>query len=323
MDLLCRLLSGSRGSRADDRGPAPATRRAPPTRSTHRSPRCAWTVLASSGSPLRVPSRREPRPNWPSSAASRASPPNAGDCRPRWRTDGGVRERIAFLDRRRSTPRASMRSIAGSPGGVTRGWVLSRRIPAARAADVRRVARSVWLVAVRCAVWIRLVSNGRCRRGSPYYDGNWSPIRSYGWTWIGATSGRGRRITTAVGVMPAVVVLDSWTNVGTGLGVMGIGARLRQLVPAWLRQPAGFRTLGGSQQLPGGMGGRSTDVVWLPRVLRQSPRGLTCSSSTRHNVHRSADGARRSSRTVETHWRHFFGERRRGSKAKYTSTIIS
>ncbi len=41
------------------------------------------------------------------------------------------------------------------------------------------------------------------------------------------------------------VVLDSRTHVGTGVGVVGLGTRLRQLVPAWLRQPAGVRLLDG------------------------------------------------------------------------------
>src|SRR5262245_7966930 len=126
-----------------------------------------------------------------------------------------------------------------------------------------------------------------------------------------------------LGSYARLVVLDPWTDVGTGVGLMGIRARLRQLVPAWFRQPTGFRTIGGSPRFPSWMGGRSPDIVRVPRILRQSPRRLGGSSSTHHSVLCSANGARRHSSTVAANRRDFPVQRRRGSKAGYTSSILS
>ena len=46
-------------------------------------------------------------------------------------------------------------------------------------------------------VWYPTVAVG----WHPYYSGYWATVPAYGWTWIGAERGRGRRITTAAGAM--------------------------------------------------------------------------------------------------------------------------
>ena len=115
-------------------------------------------------------------------------------------------------------------------------------------------------------------------------------------------SGPGRRTTTAVGVIPAVRGSGSLDERGDRPGSHWASA------PGYVSWcPLGFdsRPVFG---LSAGVNSFRAGWVVVPRTsfgyrgaFRQSPRGLTCSSSTRHDVHRFADGARRSSRTVETH----------------------
>ena len=79
----------------------------------------------------------------------------------------------------------------------------------------------------------------RVRAGwRPYYYGRWTSLRPWGWTWIGSdpwawpTHHYGRW-----GFSAKLVVLDSGAHVGTGVGVLGLCAWLRELVPARLEQP--------------------------------------------------------------------------------------
>ena len=99
-------------------------------------------------------------------------------------------DNVAPSRRSSSTPRASTHSINGrwrcaidvSVHGAV-GAVPSRRF-----AHVRRHAGSLWRVELRSPLRICLVSNRRARLADLYYDGYWSPVPTYGWTWIGANS---------------------------------------------------------------------------------------------------------------------------------------
>ena len=98
--------------------------------------------------------------------------------------------------------------------------------------------------------------------------GAWRYDASYGYVWYPRSASAGGRTTTAAGrasVLTAgrgsardpwawpthhygrwgfstpAVVLDSGTNLGTGLGVVGVRAGLRELVSARLEQPRGLR----------------------------------------------------------------------------------
>ena len=76
----------------------------------------------------------------------------------------------------------------------------------------------------------------------PYYYGSWSAVPSYGWTWIGIDA-----LVVAdaplrpMGLRAQRLVLDSGPHVGRGVGVMGGGGGLRELVPTRVRWPSGHR----------------------------------------------------------------------------------
>ena len=87
-------------------------------------------------------------------------------------------------------------------------------------------------------VWYPRVASG----WRPYYYGRWTTLRPWGWTWIGIRSvGVADASLRPLGLLGRRVVLDSRPHVGTGVGLVGLRAGLRQLVPARLEQPRGLR----------------------------------------------------------------------------------
>ncbi len=88
----------------------------------------------------------------------------------------------------------------------------------------------------------------------------------------------------SVGLSGRPLVLDSRASLGPGMGVMGLRGRLRELVSARPRQPAGLWLLAlGSQQLDR-MGGNAAIQVRLPWRLRQPVRGRWVPSGSEHAV---------------------------------------
>ena len=163
------------------------------------------------------------------------------DRRPRRRTHRGVRERRARRPQtfnsarfdafdRWAAGRRDARMAASSAQYLPRDCDLRRRrsIGTARGRTTAPYGY-VWYPTVD-ADW------------RPYYDGYWSPIRS-----VRLDVDRRRPLVVAdaslrpLGSCRRPLVLDSRPHVGTGLGVVGGGARIRELVPARLRQPARVR----------------------------------------------------------------------------------
>ncbi len=87
-------------------------------------------------------------------------------------------------------------------------------------------------------VWYPTVSAG----WRPYYHGRWATLRPYGWTWIGSDPWAWpTHHLRALGLLRRALVLDSRTQLGAGVGVVGLRAGLRELVSARLEQPADLR----------------------------------------------------------------------------------
>ena len=139
-----------------------------------------------------------------------------------------------------STPRPGMRSIAGRRRGATSAWASRRSICPTKCAPMRRpsIDDGSWRDEPSYGhVWYpRVDADWR-----PYYHGRWASIRAVRLD-VGrrATPGAGRRITTAAGDSRRARWFWIPGALGAGVGVVGVCARLRELVPAWLGQPAGF-----------------------------------------------------------------------------------
>jgi hypothetical protein len=89
----------------------------------------------------------------------------------------------------------------------------------------------------------------------------------------------------AMGVRPQLlVVLDSGPDVGTGLGLMGVGARVCELVPAWLRRSASVRTAGWCDELVARVGRRPAHLFRSHRPLSEPLRDCASSHSADHNI---------------------------------------
>ena len=89
-------------------------------------------------------------------------------------------------------------------------------------------------------VWYPRVQTG----WRPYYYGRWTSLRPWGWTWIGSDPwawpthhyGRWGFSAGAWFWIPGRIV-------GTGVGILGVRAGIRQLVSARMEQPSGVRFL--------------------------------------------------------------------------------
>ena len=83
----------------------------------------------------------------------------------------------------------------------------------------------------------------RARAGwRPYYYGSWTTLRPVGVDvdWIGSV-GVADSPLWAMGFLRRRMVLDPWPHLGPGLGIVGVRARLRQLVSTRMEQPCRVR----------------------------------------------------------------------------------
>ena len=104
-------------------------------------------------------------------------------------------------------------------------------------------------LAIRVLVRLRVVSGGVDVGWRPYHNGRWVSLRPYGWTWVGADRvGLADAPLRTLGAFGRCLVLDSGAKLGSGLGLVGVRARLCQLVPARLEQP---RQSSSSSSVPG------------------------------------------------------------------------
>ena len=145
-----------------------------------------------------------------------------------------VRLQLGVVGRLRSLVGSPPRCAAGRVGGVPARDRAVLRVDLQSSTATGRTSRPTATSGIRaCAPGWR-----------PYYYGRWTTLRPWGWTWIGSdpwawpTHHYGRW-----GFSAGVVVLDSRPHVGSGVGLLGLRARLRQLVPARLEQPRGLRFL--------------------------------------------------------------------------------
>ena len=122
----------------------------------------------------------------------------------------------------------------------------------------------------------------------PYYYGNWSPIPI-----VRLDVDRRRPLVVAdaslrpLGSCRRPLVLDSRPHVGTGVGVVGSGARLRELVPARLRRPAGLRAVDRLGQFVGRLDRGASPIVRLPGLPREPPRDSAAPAAAHDAVHRA------------------------------------
>src|SRR4051812_31126304 len=112
-------------------------------------------------------------------------------------------------------------------------------ISAERGSAIRVRVRSIWIVAIQHVVRLRVVSVSG-RRVASLLSGTLdrcSSIRmDMGW---GRTMGLSDTPLRPLGLLGGRVVLDSRTHLGTGVGVVGLRAWVRELVSAWLEQSSG------------------------------------------------------------------------------------
>ena len=114
-------------------------------------------------------------------------------------------------------------------------------IPAGRRAAICADVRRQRQLALRAGVRLRLVPAGR-RGMASVSPGRWVSLRPYGWTWIaGDPWGWPTHHYGRWGISAGVVVLDSRPPLGAGLGIVGLGARVCQLVSARLEQSPDLR----------------------------------------------------------------------------------
>ena len=233
-DELIRL---TRGSRAPEHHGPRSSRRLP--RRCPARPRSRSTSRANTASPLDGTAR----PSWssPCFAARRSCSTTRDHAAARRRAR--VRQRRCW---RRRTPTSTTRRAGTLRSLVARRGVM--RGSASRRSICPTTVRAYSSTFDRDGDWqydavvrLRLVSARRVG-WRPYYYGRWASYPRYGWTWIGAdpfawpTHHYGRW-----GFSAGVVVLDSVVALGPGVGLLGLRARLRELVSARFRQPAGLR----------------------------------------------------------------------------------
>ncbi len=127
-------------------------------------------------------------------------------------------------------------------GGATR---FSTRcccgVPSRRSPGLRVHVQSVWVLAERADLRLRLVSPG-ARRVAPLLLRQLDDAAALGVDvdWIGSV-GVADSPLWAMGFLRRRMVLDPWPHLGPGLGVVGVRARLRQLVSTRMEQPCRVR----------------------------------------------------------------------------------
>ena len=276
-DEVIRLLERARP--ADD--PRPAAR-ASPIASTRRPAGCRSTSRASTASRV---ARRHANGSEVELAVLRGARRAGQRGRPHALRAGErafARAGAAPRTPTSSTPRPGTRSIAG---------------PRARRDDA---ARRVGAVPPRDSASVR---------GDVRSHGYWQRRTDYGYVWyprvarrlapvlprplgepaaVGAgpglapTRGPGRRTTTGAGASRPGVVLDSRPHLGTGVGVLGLRARLRELVSARLEQPAGL-PVPATAATAAAATTRGTRGRWC-RTARFGARLRPPSTSSRHRI---------------------------------------
>jgi hypothetical protein len=113
-----------------------------------------------------------------------------------------------------------------------------RAVSASRRAFLFRDVRSLRLVAIRTGARVRLVPARGLRMAAvlPRAVGHTASV------WVDVDCSRSVGLADAslwtLGLLLWRLVLDSWHAVGRCLGILGVRAELRELVSAWLEQPA-------------------------------------------------------------------------------------
>src|SRR5262245_37526135 len=141
---------------------------------------------------------------------------------------------------------------------------------AARARRLRRHVRSVRNVAIRRAVRLRVVPDGRDGLAAVLLRllGPGPPL----WLhvdWRGPV-GLAHAPLRTLGLRAQPLVLDSWTHVGACMGLLGVRPRLRELVPPWFRRPTRLRVLVWLRPIVGGMVDSAAGEFRRISILRAS-----------------------------------------------------
>jgi hypothetical protein len=128
--------------------------------------------------------------------------------------------------------------VGGAPRRAAR---IVDPVPAGRSAPVCLVVRQLRLVAVPGFIWVRLVP--ACRRGLASVLPR--PLDAFASVWMDVDRRRPVGLADpslrALGLQRRGVVLDPWPALGPSLGVVGLRARICELVPARLEQSPGLR----------------------------------------------------------------------------------
>src|SRR5262245_7233883 len=142
----------------------------------------------------------------------------------------------------------------------------------ARARRLRRHVRSVRNVAIRRALRLRVVPDGRSGLAAVLLRllGPGAALRLHlDWR---RPVGVAHASLRTLGLCAQPLVLDSRTYVGTCVGLLGVCPGLRELVPSWLRRPTRLRVLVWLRPVVGRMVDSAAGEFRRVSLLRASER---------------------------------------------------